>query len=111
MPEQYGQVYMLQPDDPLFTEIGNKFIAKQAAEWGTDHVYNCDTYNEMEPSNSSTVFLQASARAVLAAMTGADSAAVWLMQGWLFHEGFWKPPQMEAYLTAVRKRDPFLFNA
>ena len=59
---------MLEPTDPLFKELGAKFIAKQAEEWGTDHVYNCDTYNEMEPSNSSTVFLQDSARAVFGAM-------------------------------------------
>jgi hypothetical protein len=35
MPDSYGGVYMLAPEDPLFTEIGNRFIAKQAEEWGT----------------------------------------------------------------------------
>lgn len=102
MPDPYGSVYMLAPEDPLFAEIGNKFIAKQAEEWGTDHVYSCDTYNEMDPGNSSAAFLQASARAVLAAMDVADPAAVWLMQGWLFHHrSFWGPEQVKAYLTAV----------
>ena len=101
MRNQYGSVYMLAPEDPLFREIGNKFIAKQAEEWGTDHIYQTDTYNEMPPTNSSPAFLQSSARAVLAGMDDADPDSVWLMQAWLFHESFWQPPQMKAYLNAV----------
>ena len=53
----YASVYMLDPHDPLFSELGNKFVAKMAAEWGTDHVYQTDTYNEMAPSENDTAFL------------------------------------------------------
>ena len=36
-------------------------------------------------------------------MAAVDPEAVWVMQGWLFHDkrDFWKPAQMKAYLGAV----------
>jgi hypothetical protein len=42
-----SEVYLLEPVDPLFFELGKRFIELQAAAYGTDHVYNADTYNEM----------------------------------------------------------------
>lgn len=52
----------------------------------------------MEPSERDAAFLNASSAAVYAAMSGADPEAVWLMQGWLFHEPFWTAETMSAYL-------------
>ena len=52
--------------------------------------------NEMEPKESDDAFLNASSAAVYAAMSGADPDAIWLMQGWLFHETFWNPKTMKA---------------
>ena len=97
----YASVYMLDPHDALFTELGNKFVEKMKDEWGTDHVYQTDTYNEMVPSESDAAFLNASSAAVYAAMSGADPEAIWLMQGWLFHESFWTNETMSAYLGGV----------
>ena len=34
---------MLDPHDALFTELGNKYVARMAEEWGTDHIYQTDT--------------------------------------------------------------------
>lgn len=45
--EQYGEVYQLDANDPLFQTIGQKFIKKQAETYGTDHIYSCDTFNEV----------------------------------------------------------------
>ena len=36
-------VDMLDPHDALFTELGNKYVARMAEEWGTDHIYQTDT--------------------------------------------------------------------
>ena len=44
---------------------------------GTEHVYNCDSFNEMEPPSSDPGYLAEAGRATLAAMTGADPQAVW----------------------------------
>jgi len=60
-----------------------------------------DTYNEMEPSSHDPSFLNASNYAVYRAMATVDPKAVDLMQGWLFHEGFWGQAEVEAYLSGV----------
>lgn len=80
------------------------FIAEQIAEYnGTNHIYNADTFNEMIPRSNHTEYLANASRAVFEAMIAADPDAVWLMQGWLFHNApwFWQAEQTKALLTAV----------
>eukprot|EP01065_Artemidia_motanka_P051521 TRINITY_DN9112_c0_g1_i1.p1 TRINITY_DN9112_c0_g1~~TRINITY_DN9112_c0_g1_i1.p1 ORF type:complete len:827 (+),score=257.62 TRINITY_DN9112_c0_g1_i1:54-2534(+) len=100
---EYGQVYMVEPTDPLYQELGTKFIKLQEKVFGTDHIYNCDTYNEMTPPTSDTKYLKAASTAVYNAMAVADPGAIWLMQGWLFFSArtFWRPAQVQAYLSGV----------
>ncbi len=102
-PDPYGSVYLLEPTDPHFQTLGAQYLQVQNALYGSDHIYNCDTYNELTPRSNDPIYLAASSRAVYAAMAAADPQAVWLMQGWLFRnaEGFWKPAQIKAYLGAV----------
>ena len=46
----FGPTYLLDATDPLFSKIGETFIHEYINEFGeTDHVYNCDTFNEMNP--------------------------------------------------------------
>ena len=46
----------------LFIEIGNKFIALQEKVYGTDHIYQCDTYNEMVPPTDDPTYLALSSK-------------------------------------------------
>lgn len=39
----------VEPSDRLFADIGGRFLRHLTAEFGTDHVYNCDVFNEMSP--------------------------------------------------------------
>jgi alpha-N-acetylglucosaminidase len=93
----------LDPLDPLFRRVGRMFVDEQTRLFGTDHLYASDTFIEMSPPSSDPAFLADMGRAVLGAMSDADPAAVWVMQGWLFvnNPGFWKPPQAQALLTSV----------
>lgn len=34
----YSDVYMIDPTDPMYTEVGAKFIETQASVYGTDHI-------------------------------------------------------------------------
>jgi hypothetical protein len=77
-------VYLVSPTDPLYVELGTKFIALQAQVFGTDHIYNCDTYNEMVPPTNDPKYLADASAAVYNGMAKADPDAIWLMQGWLF---------------------------
>ena len=100
----YSGGYLLSPVDPLFQNIGSMFMHEQTKEFGTSHVYNCDTFNEMRPPNNSASFLASVTRAVFRGMASADPEAVWLMQGWLFLDTeFWAEEQMRAVLTSVRR--------
>lgn len=46
-------------------------------EFGTDHIYNCDTFNENEPGNSELTYLSNVGRSVFQAMNAVDPQAIW----------------------------------
>ena len=77
--------YLLEPTDPLFVKLGQIFYEELNATFGTDHFYNADTYNEMTPSSNDSSFLAATNKAIYQAMVDVDPDAVFVMQGWLFH--------------------------
>ncbi|RVE60057.1 hypothetical protein OJAV_G00194500 [Oryzias javanicus] len=95
--------YVLDPRDPLFLQIGSLYLSQVVKQFGTDHIYNTDTFNEMTPPSSDPAYLSAISRSVFASMTAVDPKAVWLMQGWLFFSdaAFWQPPQIRALLHGV----------
>ena len=99
----FGDTYILDSQDPLFAEIGKRFLAKQTDLYGTDHLYSADTFNENEPPTDDPAYLSKLSERIYDGMKQADSAAVWVMQGWLFYSDrkFWKAPQIEALLKAV----------
>jgi alpha-N-acetylglucosaminidase len=99
----FPDVYILDPSDPLFETIGKKFIEVQTREFGTDHLYSADTFNENVPPTSDSTYLDGMSKKVFASMAAADPAAVWVMQGWMFHynAAYWKATQIQALLKAV----------
>lgn len=99
----YSCAYILDPRDPLFLRIGSLFLSQVMKQFGTDHIYNTDTFNEMTPPSSDPTYLSAVSRSVFASMTSVDPQAIWLMQGWLFFSdaAFWKPAQIQALLHGV----------
>lgn len=46
-------------------------------EFGTDHVYNCDTFNENEPSKSDLTYLRNVSQSIFLAMNAIDTNAIW----------------------------------
>ncbi|MFI5136666.1 MAG: alpha-N-acetylglucosaminidase [Sphingobacteriales bacterium] len=99
----FADTYILDTEDPLFAEIGRRFIEKQTGLYGTNHLYSADTFNENEPPTSDTTYLSALSSRVYQAMSKADPKATWVMQGWLFYSDrkFWKQPQVKALLDSV----------
>ncbi|MFC4232483.1 alpha-N-acetylglucosaminidase [Parasediminibacterium paludis] len=99
----FADTYILDAGDPLFAKIGQHFLQKQTAMLGTNHLYSADTFNENEPPSDDSAFLSKLSERVYAGMHQADSAAIWVMQGWLFYSDrkFWKAPQIAALLNAV----------
>ncbi|DAA18476.1 alpha-N-acetylglucosaminidase precursor [Bos taurus] len=99
----YSCSFLLAPEDPLFPLVGSLFLRELTKEFGTDHIYGADTFNEMQPPSSEPSYLAAATAAVYQAMTAVDPDAVWLLQGWLFQHQpeFWGPAQVAAVLGAV----------
>jgi len=99
----FEDTYILDANDPLFAEIGKKFLETQSRIYGTDHLYSADTFNENEPPSNDPEYLSALSSKVFEGMKSADSKAIWVMQGWLFysHREFWKAPQIKGLLDAV----------
>jgi alpha-N-acetylglucosaminidase len=99
----FSDTYILDSEDPLFAEIGKKYLEKQTQIFGTDHLYSADTFNENEPPSDDPEFLSKLSARVYDGMRQADPKAVWVMQGWLFFSDrkFWHAPQIKALLDAV----------
>lgn len=99
----FADTYILDSEDPMFAQIGKKFLQKQTELLGTDHLYSADTFNENEPPSSDPGFLGKLSARIYDGMAQADPKAIWVMQGWLFYSDrkFWKEPQTEALLKAV----------
>lgn len=96
------------PDICHFQQIGGSFIKEYKAEFGTNHIYNADTFNEMTPRSSAPEYLSSASRAVYDGMLAGDPDAIWLMQGWLFLEtSFWKPQQVKALLHGLKQPSVF----
>ncbi|KAG8446625.1 hypothetical protein GDO86_014179 [Hymenochirus boettgeri] len=96
----YSCSYLLDPEDPLFQKIGGLFVTEMIKLYGTDHIYNADTFNEMSPTSSDPAYLSAVSGAIFKSMATVDPGAIWLIQGWLFINSplFWQPAQIKALL-------------
>jgi alpha-N-acetylglucosaminidase len=99
----FSGTWFLDPTDSLFQRIGRRFIERQTALFGTDHLYAADPFNEIDPPSNDSTFLATMAHAIYTAMQGADSDATWVLQGWfLYYQAkFWRAPQARAFLGAV----------
>jgi len=97
------RTWMLEVTDPLFNKLGKRYIEIQAEAYGTDHIYNGDVYNEMQPPSNDTAYLAQSSRGTYEGLISGDPDAIWLMQGWMFYndKSFWLKPQVKAYLSGV----------
>eukprot|EP00092_Neocalanus_flemingeri_P012787 GFUD01013779.1.p1 GENE.GFUD01013779.1~~GFUD01013779.1.p1 ORF type:complete len:763 (+),score=138.05 GFUD01013779.1:22-2289(+) len=94
---------LLDPRDPIFKDVGVKIMDASKAEFGTDHLYSSDPFNEMDPDSDAPEYISEVGQAIFSTMLESDPEAVWVMQGWMFYfaQDFWKLPQAEALLTSV----------
>ena len=101
--------WMLSPLDPLFTEIGTKFIRAWEAEFGRGDYYLIDSFNEMDipfgeqgsPERAAT--LRHYGETIYRSLAAANPDAVWVMQGWMFgyQRNIWDPASVEALLSGA----------
>lgn len=91
---------------PMFQKIGKAFVEEYRKEFGSDHLYLCDTFNEQNPQfpkETELEDLHSCGKAVYDALKAGDPDAVWVMQGWLFYNeaNYWTQPRVNSLLGGV----------
>lgn len=95
--------HFLNPEDSLFAFIQKEYLKRQAAVFGTDHIYGVDPFNEVDPPSWEPAYLGAIARNVHRTLLQADAQAEWLQMAWMFYfdRKKWTPERIKAFLTGV----------
>lgn len=100
-PDEFCCPLLLNYTDPMFPIISRIFLREYILEFGTDHVYNCDTFNENTPPSDDPQYLANAAKAIYDGILQMDPLGIWMIQGWMFIHPFWGKEQVKAYVTSV----------
>lgn len=109
-PSRYCCPLFVDPIDPLFQEIGEKFLLRMTQKYGTNHIYFSDPFNEMQPHTKDVNYLHMVSRSIYSAMKSVDPKSIWLLQGWFLLNPFWQDNLIETFLTAVPQVNPPLLK-
>jgi len=95
--------YFLTPTDPLFIKIQEEFLTEQQKEFGTDHVYGADPFNEMTPPSWEPEYLASVAKTIYKGMTNVDPDAEWVQMGWMFYHDkkHWTNERIRAIVNSI----------
>lgn len=77
----------LDPEDPLFAQLGRAFLEEQTRLLGTDHLYAADPFHEGEPPKNTPEYLRDVGARLYQIARDFDPAAIIVMQGWTIREG------------------------
>jgi alpha-N-acetylglucosaminidase len=104
--------HFLSPTDSLYGVIEKEFLSAQEKIFGTDHIYGMDLFNEVEAPSWDPETLAAIGESAYESLAAADTNAVWLQMGWLFHydRKHWTPENVKAYLQAVPRGKVILLD-
>ena len=100
---EHYQSYFLDSFDPLFNKIQEEFLKEQTKEFGTDHIYGTDPFNEVTPPSWEPQYLADVSKHIYESLTKVDPKAEWLQMGWIFYfmQDKWTNERIKAYLQAV----------
>ncbi|MEN2401827.1 alpha-N-acetylglucosaminidase [Flavobacterium sp. MC2016-06] len=102
----FASTFLLDSKDPLFKEIGKRFIEIYTKMYGKSNFYLADSFNEITPpvsENNKYEELSNYGSAIYETINEAAPGAVWVMQGWLFGDNkeFWTKEATSAFLSKV----------
>ena len=106
----FQSTYFLDPSEPLFAQIQQKFIEKQTALYGSDHLYAVDPFNDMDPQSWMEDYLMKTSHNIYESLSKADSCAKWVQTGWMFYRQstLWNTERMKIYLGGVENREDLI---
>ncbi|MEG0691460.1 MAG: alpha-N-acetylglucosaminidase TIM-barrel domain-containing protein [Oscillospiraceae bacterium] len=110
----FAPTVKIDPLDPLFVEISKCYTEELIAEYGTDHLYLADAFNEMSPPKDvdPKAYAQSSGEAIYRGMEAADKDAIWAMQSWQFlgHREFWTKEVVEEFFSKVPREKTLVID-
>ncbi len=95
--------HFLDPFDPLFPKIQKEFLTEQTKQFGTDHIYGADPFNEVTPPSWEPSYLASASDVIFKSMKSVDPRAAWLQMTWVFYymRKEWTNDRIKAFLQAV----------
>jgi alpha-N-acetylglucosaminidase len=102
--KEYYSHYM-DPLDTLFTKIQTAFLEEQTKEFGTDHIYGADPFNEVTPPSWDPAYLASASNVIYSSMKSVDPSAEWLQMTWVFYfmRKEWTNERIKSFVNAVPK--------
>ncbi|MCX2473778.1 alpha-N-acetylglucosaminidase [Pedobacter sp. MC2016-05] len=102
----FGEAYyshFLDPLDPLFKQIQRAFLTEQTKQFGSDHIYGADPFNEVTPPSWEPKYLASAADVIYSSMKEVDPSAEWLQMTWVFYymRKEWTNERIKAFVRAV----------
>ena len=82
----YEGVYFLDPDDPLFEELGRSFYKIQSELYGNGHYYAGDIFHEIDSSDKTNTYMSGVYKRIQENLLEADPAAKWILQSWTIRD-------------------------
>lgn len=110
--------WMLSPQNPLFTRIGQMFIEEWEKEFGKNDYYIVDSFNEMEipfpPKGTEERYslLADYGDRVYSSIKAGNPDAVWVMQGWMFgyQRHIWDYETLQSLVSKVPNEKMLLLD-
>ncbi len=102
----------LDPMDPLFAQVQQKFLETERKLYGTDHIYGIDLFNELMPPSWEPEYLSRVSRQVYETLEAVDPQAIWLQMTWLFYNErqYWTNDKVKPYITSYPAEHSLLLD-
>jgi alpha-N-acetylglucosaminidase len=102
----FESTYLLDSKDPLFKDLGKRFIEIYTKIYGPADFYLADSFNEITPPVSEDHKYEELAdygSTIFETINEASPGATWVMQGWLFGDNkeFWTKEATRSFLSKV----------
>jgi len=110
-PPEY-ESYFLDPFDPLFNKVQQLFLKEEIKDFGTDHIYGADPFNEVTPPSWEPAYLASVSKTIYNSMAATDPKATWLQMTWLFYNerNDWTNDRIKAFITGVPQNKMYLLD-
>jgi hypothetical protein len=112
---QYGESRQIAPDDPAAREVEKRFLAKLVEQFGTDHLYMCTPYAELDVGGGSAernldMRIQAS-RGLLDLIREVDPHGIWVSDSWdMYDRKRWNAARVKRYLDSFPPERMYLYE-